>query len=483
MQIRFFTVAASLLLVAGCGDRVLDVDDDGAVDRPVDEDAAPDPEVDPGDEKVPPCPAGALDTITALVDALEAELSSRGVPGGAVAIVCGGETVIARGLGVTKAGGDAVTADTRFQIASATKMFTAAAAVVLAEDGLVDLDAPASTVLGDVAYGDATLRELLSHSAGFPTGFDNYHPDLGPLVDANAGMQLWAAPGAVWNYSNPGFSVAGRILEIAAGMSFAELIDLYLLAPAGLSATMDMAEVAAGPYAYGHSDDEWYGTGPLGPYDAYYHTGYYGPMGGLWASAADLARWARLHIDDGAGAVPAAVFSAIRTPHSATTYGSHYGLGLFIEDAFSPVVFRHSGGVPGFLTEWQVVPEAGFAVALTINSDAYFPESFASDARFAVVDADWTAPTRSEGPDAWPLYLGRYQDPHVFGTVDVLEEGGELELVFVDSGARAPLTWWYGDAYESTFQGEWIDVNFWRVDDESPATHIVSMYGIAARGE
>ena len=447
-------------------------------------DEAPDPQPDTdtgGGKAYPPCSEATVATIEAMVEALEQELAENDVPGGAVAVVCGGAPVVVRGMGVTHAGGSAVNADTRFQIASATKMFTAAAGAVLHAEGVVDLDAPISDLLGEVAYGHATLRDLLSHRSGFPTAFNNYFSDLAPLIDANAEMTLWAEPGTIWDYSNPGFSVAGRALEVATSMSFAELMETYVLGPADLSATLVMSEVTAGDFARGHTNDPAYSSGPLGVYDSYYHTGYYGPMGGIWASANDLEKWAVLHINDDGEALPEGLFASLRTPQSRTTFGSSYGLGMFIDDTWSPTLYEHGGSVVGFLTEFQVVPNAGFAVALVVNSDQYFPSEFAYNLRDAVIEQSWTPGTSPEGPAVWPDYVGRYLGTELFGTVDVVQEGSELKLVSVDTNDEAVLNFIYGDSYEAQFKGEQIDVNFWRAAPDGPVTHLVSLYGVAER--
>jgi CubicO group peptidase (beta-lactamase class C family) len=436
----------------------------------------------PASRELPPCPDDVDDILAELSADFEADLSAAGVTGGGLMIACGGEVVLAQGFGVTRDGGESVTPQTRFQLASATKMFTAAAAVALAEQGVLDLHAPVSTYLPFVGYGDVTLHELLTHTAGFATEFDAYDDALEPLVRANADMALWAEPGAVWNYSNPGFSVAGLAIEKATGLPFADAVAESLLIPSGLEATLRLDEVLAGSYAYGHSTDDWYGADPQPPDGAYYATGYYGPMGGLWGSVEDLGRWAQLHIEGESDALSHDSVELIQAPHARTTYtGSSYGYGMFVDTGVVPRSLRHSGSVVGFLTEFRVIPTAGFAVAAVVNSDAWFPEDVVYEAQERFVKTSYLPDGWTFGPGVWARYTGTYVDDAVLGTVRVEERSDGLTIIFEDDGEEAPLTWWSGDSFETTRAGEWLDVNFWRDSNNADASHIVSLYGVATR--
>lgn len=441
------------------------------------------PPVEDGSTTVPPCPANAEALFAEIVDELQAAITSNTIPGAAVAVVCGGHQVFARGLGVKRTGStDPVTEDTRFQWASSTKMFTAATAVALMEDGVVDLNAPISRYLPSVTYGSITLHQLLSHTAGFPTEFDQHYEDLEQVVLQNGTMTMWSPPGAVWNYSNPGFSVAGLALQKAAGQPFAQLVAEHVAVPAGMTSTMDVLEVMAGDYAHGHSQYPPFDSDPIPPDGAYFHTTDYGPMGGLWGSIRDLARWIEVHIEGGGAVLSPQSFELLRTSHSPTTYhGTDYGLGLFIRRELTPRVYDHSGSTPGFLTDWQVIPEAGFGIALMVNCDWTLPYEVLYSAQERFVSLQYDPEPLPEGPDAWSHYVGQYDDPNVLGQVEIAIDGNRLMARFTSEGTEAELVQYYGDSYETQFQGETIDINFWRESPDQDATYLVSMWGVAAR--
>src|SRR6185503_12699124 len=154
-------------------------------------------------------------------------------PGGSLAIVCGSE-IRSAGVGVVKNGGAAVTGSTRFQLASLTKMLSATAALAVAEQGHVVVDAPVAEVMPQLAWGNVvTLGHLLSHSSGLPVEFPNY-PDtdeLVPLALANASMQPTSTPGTRWEYNYLGYALVGAISETASGQAFDALVQDNVLSP------------------------------------------------------------------------------------------------------------------------------------------------------------------------------------------------------------------------------------------------------------
>lgn len=315
------------------------------------------------------CPYPDLDARFEQVRAdLETALAANGVPGGSLAIVCGSEVRTA-GVGVVRAGGAPVTGTTRFQLASMTKMLTATAALGIAEAGTVDIASPVATVMPQLGYGDqVTMEHLLTHTSGLPVEFPDYPSDeLVPLVLGNAGMSPSSPPGSHWEYNNIGYAIEGALLESATGVPFDELIHQQVLTPIGMThATMRVADLAD-DFAYGHS-----GGSVLGPNDSYYGAPWYGPMGGCWASAEDVAAYAKSLMGHGPLAARLAKQAVVHAD-TGEWPDEHYGYGLFIYDGVSPPVVYHSGSVQGFLSDMQVVPGADIAAVVLVNDDAWFP--------------------------------------------------------------------------------------------------------------
>ncbi len=484
------TAALLCLMLAGAcaggdteGAHTLAVDD--AAVPPATSDVAPPPppvrDAGPGPDATPPADRCSPEAAEAVVAALGRSMTEAGAPGAAVAIACDGRLVLERGLGTTRAGGAPVTARTRFQLASTTKMLTGALGVALAEDGRVDLDAPIERHVPELGHGALTLHQLLTHTSGYPTEFPRHDPDLLTVVRQNGETRMWSTPGAVWNYSNPGFAVAGAVMQVAAGEPFGPLVERRVLRPAGMiGATFDTRVVLAGEYAPGHSR-EW--PSPIiQPEDAYFHTTYYGPMGGAWGTAGDLARWGLA-----LGARPAALFSAggfarLLARHTRTTYpGRDYGYGHFVDQGVTPALVSHSGGAPGYVAYLVAVPDAGFAMAAVTHCDWWWPGEVLDEALAGFVelrdDPSSVHPT-AEGPHR---YVGAYVDPFTFGRVEVSGVAGGLSARFADRGVTAALEPLYGDTFLVDYPpiGE-VDFTFWH-EAGADAGWMVSPWGVARR--
>jgi CubicO group peptidase (beta-lactamase class C family) len=176
------------------------------------------------------------------------------VPGVSIAVIHYGKIEWARGFGVTRLGGPAVTPDTLFQAASISKPVTAMAVLHLVESGKLNLDAdvnqylktwkvPANTFTEKTKV---TLRELLSHTAGMTVhGFPGYASGspLPTLVQVLNGEKpantpaiiVDATPGTNWRYSGGGFVVTQLLLQDVTGQPFPKLLHDTVLAPVGMT--------------------------------------------------------------------------------------------------------------------------------------------------------------------------------------------------------------------------------------------------------
>lgn len=312
-------------------------------------------------------------------------MREQGVPGLAVALVDKDQTLWVEGFGHLDRGGSApVTADTIFSAESMSKLFTATAVMQAVAAGRVDLDAPITTYLREFTVHSAfekhperkiTLRMLLSHTAGFtheaPLGNNN---DLDPSsFDAHirsiSDTWLRFPVGTGYAYSNLGIDLAGYILERVEGKPFARVMRDSLLEPVGMDhSTFDRAVInATADRAVGHVHPY-----PKPPLDV--------PMtgaGGLYTSAADLARF--LHFELNSGSIDGRVvlgpkwlaeMETVPPPHAGAPAG--YALGVVRHRwnrwAQAPDLFEHGGGGFGFLTDLWWAPQLGIGVAVLTNS-------------------------------------------------------------------------------------------------------------------
>jgi D-alanyl-D-alanine-carboxypeptidase/D-alanyl-D-alanine-endopeptidase len=350
----------------------------------------------------------------AAADAIVGDLFARGgQPAIAYGIVAGGELVHSAGFGAKVLGAGAPDANTVFRIASMSKSFTASAILLLRDAGALALDDPAAQYVPELAgwtYGSAdaapvTIRQLLTMTAGFPTDDPWGDRQQGLPITAfdqllAAGVSFNWAPGTRFEYSNLGYAILGRVLTMASGVLYDEFIRTRLLAPLGLSRTgfnadeFDRENLAAG---YRHGPGGWAEV----PFDPY---GAFAPMGGVFSTVADLARWvagfAAAFPPDGAGdagrdgeghdAHPLRPASRrqMQLPQAATGWRAagrlpggppappeYYGFGLFVdEDPSLGRVVSHSGGYPGFGSNMRWHPATGIGV-IALGNGTYAPMS------------------------------------------------------------------------------------------------------------
>jgi CubicO group peptidase (beta-lactamase class C family) len=269
--------------------------------------------------------------------------------------------------------------DTPFLIASVTKTFTATAMMRLVASQQVDLDAPVQRYLPDFAVADRsasaeiTVLNLLNHTAGLdwrsPDQPDESDGALASYVSALRDQKLIAAPGERVSYSQSGYNVAGRVIEVVTGMTYEQAIAALLLEPLALRhSTFAPREAIAEPVAMGHNVSA---DGTVAVAAQWKDTRANNPGGGLAASVADLLTWARFHLSDGGFVLPASDLHLMRRP-TATLYGSSLGdavgIGWFLRNIDDVHAFGHAGSANGQFTEILLVPEKDFAVITLANS-------------------------------------------------------------------------------------------------------------------
>jgi len=496
LRCRMWTTAVVACMATGCGSDKNPSPADSAPGSPNDDTGEPE---DTGMEEGLPGCAGGDELFAQLREFMEQEAADNDVPGLAVAVICDGHLAYAAATGLVHHGGDEpMETDTRFQLASTTKMFTAAAVLSMVDAGELDLDAGVDAVVTEAPIGApydqvVTLHQLLSHTAGYPTWFPDgsfASYELDRYFANNADQPLWSPPGTLYNYSNLGFSLAGLVVEEADGRSFADAVQARVFEPAGMEgASMDAAEVESdGRFAYGHSGSAGAPT-VYAPTDSYLPTGYYGPMGGAWGSVIDMARWGEVHLADGGDVLSADSAEALRTPHAETRRypGQFYGYGLYVDTLRDDAtVLSHSGSVAGYLASWRLIPEQEFGVVALTNCDWYWP-GYVGD-RAVELFADLADPDLSDhaaSSDDWPAYAGRYVDPYVLGEVEVTQVGTTLQADFGDQGFSSELFGSYLDNYYFYYSpaGYWLTTTFWREPEDGDAAWMVTAHGVAARAD
>ena len=306
--------------------------------------------------------------------AITQELVRRGGVGATVAIVENGQTLLAKGFGRRSAAGTApVDAATLFGIGSVTKQFTAAAALLLAEQGKLSVsDRVAKYYPGVTRANDITLLDLMNHVSGYP----DYYPldfvdrrmqkpiDPDELIREYAGAALDFEPGTRWSYSNTGFVLLGRILEKAAGQPLGSFLRERIFDPLGMTHTIydpkaDDRRVASGFTSFALT--------PLTP-AVREGEGWVGAAGAVYSTAEDIARW-DVALMDGRVLKPASWNLMSRPRILANGKSSNYGCGLSVATRNGLTVYTHGGAVSGFIARNTFIPQTRSAVVVVINDE------------------------------------------------------------------------------------------------------------------
>lgn len=283
------------------------------------------------------------------------------LPSVSAAVYRGAETVWAEAVGVTDDGGREATPDTQYRIGSITKTFTAAAVLLLREEGTLELDDPIERHLPDARFGELTIRRLLAHSSGIqrePPGevwetleFPKGEALLARLADA----ELVLPAGERWHYSNLAYALLGEIVARKASTAFADFVDERLIGPLGLTRTTWQSEE---PAARGYYVDPYART--LRPEPLLEGDGVE-VVGSLWSTPSDLCRWGS-HL----ASLEAMHQVQIMDDPDAWTLG--HGLGLQLARRGELVFFGHGGAMPGFLAMLLGRRPEGIGAALVTNA-------------------------------------------------------------------------------------------------------------------
>jgi len=322
----------------------------------------------------------AVDDVSKL---LEKKLEGSHLPALAAAVIVDGKLKARGAAGFRKRGdGTAVTVNDKFHIGSCTKSMTATLAAILVEDGVIDWDSTIGEVLDDLpmkeGYRDATLKQLLAHTAGFPT---QVPPPIwlvawqmkGKLpAQRRAFVRLMLdqepsyPPGEGWEYSNTGYTVAGVMLEEVTEKAWEDLMRERLFEPLGMK--------SAGfrePASKGKVDQPWghhLSTKPEPPGKKADNPDAIAPAGLVHCSMEDLARYARLHAVKETGKVlkQAESFDIL---HTVVAEGENYALGWLVVDRgwAKGKALTHGGSNGMWATVIWLAPERDFAVVVSSN--------------------------------------------------------------------------------------------------------------------
>ncbi len=365
---------------------------------------------------------------------LEGQISYRGLPGVVVGVVADQELVWAQGFGYADVDANLPMArDTRFRMASHSKLFTATAIMQLREQGKIQLDDPVSEYLPwfDVQSADPddppiTIEQLLTHSSGLPreagahwTTWD--FPTREQLRMLIPQRQAAYSPEVRWKYSNLAYTIAGMVVEEVSGEPWAEYLGNHIFGPLGMTSSSVDREVTGMATGYGSRTPD--GSREVVPFvDA---RGMAAATG-LTSTVEDMARFVSAQFRKGPrGGERILSTASLREMHRVrmleSTWTRGQGIGFSVRRVDDKLFVGHGGGYPGYTTNTTIQLDSRVGVIVLTNTNDSNPSDIARQLMSTVGDA--VADATEEEPDvvAWDpswerfagLYRGRWGDSQV----------------------------------------------------------------------
>jgi CubicO group peptidase (beta-lactamase class C family) len=369
----------------------------------------------------PPAPAQSISqldpALQSRIDRIAQQvLEQTDVPSASIAVVQHGKLVYTHAYGFARlasatAPAIPATPEMRYSIGSISKQFTAAAILLLQEEGKLSLDDHLDKFVTGLTRGnEVTIRQILSHTSGY----QDYWPEdyvMTPMLLPESSQQIldtWAKrpldfePGTQWQYSNTNFVIAGRIVENITGHPLMDFLTTRIFRPLGMQSVWNSDETkltqADATAYYRHA------LGPLrvAPKEG---RGWMFAAGELAMTAHDLALWDESLIAQSI-LKPASYKQMFTEVKLKDGKGTHYGLGVQVMDRDGHRSIEHSGEVSGFVSANEVLVDDGVAVAVLTNQDAV--SAAATIAHLAAPVALATPATPAES-QALAIYRGLQQ--------------------------------------------------------------------------
>lgn len=311
------------------------------------------------------------------VDKAVAEvLASSGAPSASVAIVKDGKIAYEQAYGLAHVEPPRpATPAMRYSIGSISKQFTAAAVLLLAEEGKLSLDDRVVRWLPELTRAkDVTIRHLLTMTSGYRDFWPQDYVMPMMLKDAKPGeiLKEWAEksldfePGTKRQYSNTNYTIAGVIIERVSGKPLLEFLGERIFTPLGMKSVFDTDQNALGP------DDpmryQRFALGPPRPAPKE-GKGWMFAAGGLAMTAHDLALW-NISVIDQTVLQPASYRELTREMQLSSGVGVRYGLGVGVSMVEDRRAISHGGEVSGFTASNQIFPDDRGSITVLVNLDA-----------------------------------------------------------------------------------------------------------------
>lgn len=357
---------------------------------------------------------------------LEGQIAIRQLPGVVVGVVSDQELIWARGFGHADVEADRpMKTDTRFRMASHSKLFTATAIMQLREEGKLRLDDPVSDHLPWFTFVPAapddppiTIEHLLTHSSGLPREAGPHWSDLdfptsGEVRDLMSDRRAAFSPEVRWKYSNLAYTIAGLVVEEVSGMTWADYLQRNIFDPLGMSSSSVDREDPKMATGYGPRM-------PDGSRQIFSFVDARGMAAatGLTSTVEDMARFVSAQFRTGARRGDRLLDTAsLREMHRVRMLENDWkrgqGIGFSVRRIDDKLYVGHGGGYPGYTTNTSIQLDSKVGVIVLTNTNDSNPgqiaEQLMSTVGEAVAKATKPEPEVVTWDPAWERFAGVYR--------------------------------------------------------------------------
>ena len=358
---------------------------------------------------------------------LDGQIAYRGLPGVVVGVVANQNLVWAEGFGFADVDANVpMSIDTKFRMASHSKLFTATAIMQLREQGKVRLDDPVSEYLPwfevqpvDPEDPPITVEQLLTHRSGLPreagdhwSSFD--FPTQEELRNLMSERQSAYSPETRWKYSNLAYTIAGMIVEEVTGESWAEYIRENIFDPLDMTASSVDLDVSGLAKGYGRRLPD--GTRIEAPFiDA---RGMAAATG-LTSTVGDMAKFVSAQFRKGPRGEDRILSTAsLREMHRVRMLENNWsrgnGIGFAVNRVDDELYIGHGGGYPGYTTNTMFHLDSKVGVIVLTNTNDSNPADIARQLMDTVgnafAEATEVSEDKIEWDSSWERFAGLYRD-------------------------------------------------------------------------
>ena len=372
---------------------------------------------------------------------MDGQILYRGLPGIVVGVVADQELVWVKPFGYADVKAKKpMSADTKFRMASHSKLFTATAIMQLREQGKVRLDDPVSKYLpwfkvkpAEDNDGPITVEQLLTHASGLPreagAHWTNYEfPTAEEIKALIADRQAAFAPATRWKYSNLAYTIAGMVVEAASGERWADYVTAHIFQPLGMeSSSVDKNDPGlAVPYNRRMPD----GSREVLPFvDA---RGMASATG-ITSNVGDMAKFVSAQFRTGPmGGAQILSTGSLREMHRVRSLENNWqsgtAIGFGVNRVNDKVYIGHGGGYPGYTTQTTIQLDSKVGVIVLTNTNDSDPGGIARQLMVSVGDAVAKAqanvvpkPRMVAWDPSWARFAGLYRG-----------RGGDTQVVLLN---------------------------------------------------